>query len=141
MLFCCSKVASEPGFSQIYNRRTGWRDFESRIPLGEDDVFRLYSMTKPIVSAAIMQLVEQGKLLISDPVWKFLGPRWKKSNLQVLIPGTFDDTTGLYETTPSTRTITIKMLLTHTSGLSYGFDHKGIMNKVSSVCLFRGAAI
>jgi CubicO group peptidase (beta-lactamase class C family) len=117
-------------YCQIYNRRTGWRDLATKAPLEEDDMFRLYSMTKPIVSVAILQLVEQGKLLLSDPVWKFLGPKWKKKNLRVLVPGSFKTGTGAFETAACTATITVKMLLTHTSGLSYGFDHKGIMNKV-----------
>jgi len=70
------------------------------------------------------------QVLLTDPVWKHLGPRWKKNNMKVFVPGSYDDATGDYRTEPCAKTITIRMILTHTSGLSYGFDADGIENKV-----------
>ena len=80
-----------------------------------------------------MQLVERGNAQISDPVWMYLGDSWKKKNMSVYKPGSYDDDTGEYETVPCEKTITLKMLLTHTSGLSYGFDARGFMNKVDAI--------
>ena len=86
-------------------------------------------MTKPIVSVALMQLYEQGKFLLTDPVHLYLGANWKKQNMRVYDSGSHADG---YTTVPCRRSITIKDLLTHTSGLSYGFDYLGISNKVAS---------
>ncbi len=97
------------------------------IPCKGNELYRIYSMTKPVTSVAIMQLLEDGKLLLSDPVSKYLGSSWKKKNMRV-----WDTSNEEKElaTVPCTKTITILHLLTHTSGLSYGFDRYGIINKV-----------
>lgn len=95
----------------------------------EDSIFRWYSMSKPIVSAALMILFEEGKFLLKDPVYKFLGDKWKKENMSV-----FKSTEGEnYSTVPCKTDITVKHLLTHTSGLSYGFDFKGLENQVDPI--------
>ena len=80
-------------------------------PLQKDDLFRIYSMTKPITAAAVMQLYEQGKFHLSDPVSKFV-PELK--GLKVL------NADG--EQVPVEREMTMRQLLTHTAGFSYGFD-------------------
>src|ERR1700676_4510607 len=74
-------------------------------------------MTKPITSVAIMMLVEQGKLRLDDPVSRYLEGF---ENLRVIT--TFNATDGSYETRPAKRAMTIRHLLTHTSGIGYGFS-------------------
>ncbi len=87
----------------IYRRAAGLADREREIPMREHAVFRLASVTKPFVTAAALRLVEQGKIALSDPVTRFL-PDFRPA----LANG---------ETPP----ITVRHLLTHTAGLSYGF--------------------
>ena len=112
-----------------YNESTGVRNSAGE-PVGKDTIFRFYSMTKPIVSVALMQLYEQGKFLLSHPVHLYLGDSWKKQNMRVYKAGNFKDG---YETVPCKKNISIKHLLTHTSGLSYGFDSRGVLNKVDEI--------
>ena len=95
----------------------GLRDVERNLPMERDTVFRIYSMTKPITSIAMMQLYEQGKFLLNDPVHKYI-PSWR--NLQVYKGGRYPD----FETEPATTTMTIRDLMTHTSGLTYGFTER-----------------
>src|SRR5690606_19933206 len=95
----------------------GLRDVERNLPMERDTVFRIYSMTKPITSIAMMQLYEQGKFLLNDPVHKYI-PSWR--NLQVYTGGRYPD----FETEPATTTMTIRDLMTHTSGLTYGFTER-----------------
>jgi CubicO group peptidase (beta-lactamase class C family) len=90
----------------------GYRDLETKAPMTEDTIFRIVSMTKPITCVAVMTLVEQGKIGIDDPVEKYIPP-WK--DLRVL-----DDTKMELTTVPAKRPVTIRHLLTHTSGISYG---------------------
>lgn len=84
------------------------------IPMAEDAIFRIYSMTKPIVSVAVMMLMEQGRLLLSDPVSKYL-PEFAAQ--QVAIP----DAEGRIELRQVVRAATIQDLLRHTAGLTYEF--------------------
>ena len=95
----------------------GLRGVERNLPMERDTVFRIYSMTKPITSIAMMQLYEQGKFLLNDPVHKYI-PSWR--NLQVHKGGRYPD----FETEPATTTMTIRDLMTHTSGLTYGFTER-----------------
>ena len=99
-------------------------------PIGKDTIFRFYSMSKPIISLALMQLYEEGKFLLSDPAFLYLGDGWKKKNMRVYKSGDFKNG---YKTVPCNKNIIIKHLLTHTSGLTYGFDAKGIANKVDEI--------
>jgi CubicO group peptidase (beta-lactamase class C family) len=92
----------------------GWLDVEKRVPLPRDAIFRLYSMSKPITSVAIMMLVERGKLRLDDPAEKYL-PEF--SNMRVYVSGGVDDMV----TEPVRRPITIADLLTHSSGITYHF--------------------
>jgi CubicO group peptidase (beta-lactamase class C family) len=102
----------------------------SRAANAPDTIYRFYSMTKPIVSVALMQLYERGRFLLTDPVHLYLGATWKRRNMRVYKSGSY--AVG-YETEPCRRSITIKDLLTHTSGLSYGFDFLGLENKVDEI--------
>ncbi len=101
-----------------YFEALGQRDPQSGAPMTKDAIFRLYSMTKPFASVAAMMLVEDGKLLLSDPVSKYL-PKLK--NLQVSVPRV-DPQTGRvsYALVPTEREMTIQDLMRHTSGLVYG---------------------
>ena len=88
----------------------GLRDMEAGDPLEPDDIFRIYSMTKPITTVAVMTLIEEGKVSLDDPVSKFIPE--------------FGDVTVLRDDgdrVPPTGPITVQHLLTHTSGLTYGF--------------------
>src|SRR3954466_15972845 len=82
-------------------------------PIAEDAVFRMYSMTKPIASVAVMQLVERGKLRVEDPVSKFI-PAF--ANVKVYAGGGANNPVLKKPARP----VTIADLLTHTSGLTYG---------------------
>lgn len=98
----------------VYYKAAGYNDLDTKAPLQNDAIFRIASQTKAITSVAVMILFEEGKLLLSDPVSKYI-PSFKKQT--VLDKFNAADTT--YTTVPVTRDITIKDLLTHTSGLGY----------------------
>ena len=97
----------------------GTQNPATKVPMRDDSIFRIYSMTKPIVSVAAMVLVEEGKMLLGDPVSTFL-PELK--NLKVGVEKT--DATGAktLELAAAAREMTIQDLLRHTSGLTYGFE-------------------
>lgn len=92
----------------------GHRDLEAGLPVEEDTIFRFYSMTKPITSVGIMMLYEEGLFQLEDPLHKFI-PEF--ANMRVYVSGEGDAMT----TVPAKSPITMKQLLTHTSGLTYGF--------------------
>jgi CubicO group peptidase (beta-lactamase class C family) len=100
----------------IYQAAFGVADVSSGRPLAADSMFRIASMTKPITSFALMQLVEQGKLGLDDPASKYLP---ELANLQVI--ESFDPATGAYKLRPAARPATVRHFLTHTSGLAYPF--------------------
>ena len=100
-----------------YVKAQGLMDVERNKPVRRDTVFRIYSMTKPITSVAMMQLYEQGRFLLDDPVHKYI-PAWK--NLRVYKSGVYPN----FLTEPATRSMTIRDLFTHMSGLTYGFMHR-----------------
>src|ERR1700745_1903208 len=81
-------------------------------------IFSICSMTKPVTSVAIMMLFEEGKLKLDDPVSKYLTGF---DNLQVITK--FNEKDATYETQPAKRPMTIRHLLTHTSGIAYGFSN------------------
>ncbi|HXA96890.1 MAG TPA: serine hydrolase domain-containing protein [Candidatus Dormibacteraeota bacterium] len=101
-----------------YYESFGVRDPETRAPMTKDSIFRIYSMTKPITSVAIMMLQEEGRLVLTDPVSKSLP---QLTGLQVAVEKK-DAATGqvTYELQPARREITIQDLLRHTSGFTYG---------------------
>jgi CubicO group peptidase (beta-lactamase class C family) len=94
--------------------KLGMMDLERRKPMAEDTIFRIYSMTKPITSVAMMTLCEQGKCELSDAVHKFI-PQWE--NLRVFKSGSHP----MFVTEPLKRPMIIRDLMTHTSGLTYAF--------------------
>lgn len=97
-----------------YYKAFGYNDYAAKVPLQKDAIFRIASQSKAITTVAIMILYEEGKLLLDDPVSKYI-PAFKGQT--VLDKFNADDTT--YTTVPAQREITIRHLLTHTSGLGY----------------------
>ncbi len=95
----------------------GHMEMEAQRPLEEDAIFRIYSMTKPITSVATLMLYERGLFQLRDPVYKFL-PEFR--NQGVFQMGSYPQ----FLTERPTRPMTIKDLLMHTSGLTYGFMHR-----------------
>lgn len=93
----------------------GLQDIEKNVPMKTDAIFRIASMSKPITSVAIMMLYEENKLFLSDPVSKFI-PAFKSS--MVIEDG---------KPVPARRAITIRDLLSHRSGITYGFLNGGIV--------------
>jgi CubicO group peptidase (beta-lactamase class C family) len=106
-----------------YFETHGLMDIETKRPMSKDAIFRLASMTKPITGVAIMMLVEEGKVRLTDPVSKFI-PEFK--NLNVAVAKQTGAAAGRgaappqFYTVPAEREITVRDLLTHTSGLVSG---------------------
>jgi methyl acetate hydrolase len=100
----------------LYHGEFGRADVGRQRPMTADAIFRIASMTKPVTSAAAMQLYEQGRFALDDPADKYLP---ELANLMVF--DSFDPATGAYKVRPAATTVTIRHLLTHTSGLGYGF--------------------
>jgi CubicO group peptidase (beta-lactamase class C family) len=109
-----------PGVSMLIARqgKIAYRDFVGALrpggpPMTNDAIFRIYSMTKPIVSVAAMMLVEEGRLLITDPASKYI-PAFANLKVGVVNGDKLD-------LAPLKRPITVQDLMRHTSGLTYGF--------------------
>lgn len=92
----------------------GFQDVDAKTPMKTDSIFRIASMTKPITSVAIMMLFEEGKLALTDPVSRFI-PAFR--DMKVLTRGAGTEPALV----PARRQITVRDLLTHRSGLTYGF--------------------
>jgi CubicO group peptidase (beta-lactamase class C family) len=118
----------------------GQMDAERGKPVTEDTIFRIYSMSKPITSVALMSLYEEGRFQLDDPAHKFI-PEWE--NLQVWVGGAHPS----FLTKRCDRPMTLRDLLSHQSGLSYGFHMRnsidaayrelGIMNRAGGLGLPR----
>ena len=98
----------------VFRSAHGLADLARKTPFTTDTVTRIYSMTKPLTSVAVMQLYEEGRFQLDDPVSRFL-PEF--SEMRVATGGN----RAKLETEPARRPITIRDLLTHTGGLTYGF--------------------
>lgn len=101
----------------VHSTVQGFADLERKVPVKDDTIFRIYSMTKPITSVAFMMLVEEGRVAIDEPVHKYI-PEWK--DLGVFQAGTMP----AFMTKPPSRPMLIVDLLRHTSGLTYGFQQR-----------------
>src|SRR5215471_7421725 len=100
----------------------GLMDVEANKPMQQDAIFRVFSMSKPVCGAAILMLLEEGKLRLNDPVSKFI-PEFKGSKVAVIqdrLANARPSDPPKYYTIPATREITIQDLLTHVSGLASG---------------------
>lgn len=96
-----------------YEQTFGWRDVGRREPLRRDDVFRIYSMTKPVVAVGILRLVDKGVVRLDDPVSHYI-PSF--ANVKVFAGGSADAPVLEAPASP----VTVRQLLNHTSGLAYG---------------------
>jgi CubicO group peptidase (beta-lactamase class C family) len=101
----------------VHSASQGFADVERKVPVKDDTIYRIYSMTKPITSVAFMMLFEEGKVALDEPVVKYI-PEWK--NLGVFAAGTAPN----FLTRPTSRPMLIVDLLRHTSGLTYGFQQR-----------------
>lgn len=110
----CSVVQVADADGPVYTDAYGWADVEAQTPITTDSIFRIYSMTKPITSIALMQLYEEGEFLLEDPIEKFL-PEF--ADPQVMVGGS--DLAPVLR--PAARSINMRDILTHCSGLTYGF--------------------
>jgi len=110
----CSVVQVADASGVRYTDSYGWADVESRTEISTDSIFRIYSMTKPITSIVLMQLYEENQFLLEDPVERYLPDL---ANPMVMTGGS--DQRPVVR--PAMRSMTIKDILTHTSGLTYGF--------------------
>ena len=111
---CAATLVARRG-QIVWQQAQGLMDVERARPATSDTLFRIYSMTKPVTSIALMQLYEQGRFLLDDPVHKYI-PSWR--NLQVYQSGIHPN----FVTRAPARAMTIRDLLTHQAGLSYGFS-------------------
>jgi methyl acetate hydrolase len=100
----------------LYQAAFGVADVSTGRPLKSDALFRIASMTKPVTSVALMQLLEQGRIGLDDPAEKYLP---ELANPKVI--ESFDAKTGDYKVRPASRAPTVRHFLTHTSGLGYPF--------------------
>lgn len=101
----------------MHSTAQGFADVERKVPVRDDTIFRIYSMTKPITTVAFMMLVEEGRVALDEPVHKYI-PEW--ANLGVFQAGV----TAPFLTKPPARPMQIIDLLRHTSGLTYGFQQR-----------------
>jgi CubicO group peptidase (beta-lactamase class C family) len=114
-----------------YFKSQGLRDRERRTPMADDSVFRLYSMTKPITSVALMTLYEQGHFQLNDPVSRFI-PSWRGHKVWVSGEG------ASMETAVPARPMTMRNVLSHTSGLTYGATNHPVDRVYREVGVGRG---
>lgn len=129
-----------------YYENFGFSDREKQIPTTNDTIYRIYSMSKPITSVALMMLFEEGKFFLDDPVSKYIP---ELGNLQVVVDTTDEtgpsfnipdeDPTGKalpkaadteVATVPSNRDMTVRDLMRHTAGLTYGFFGNTDVDKI-----------
>ena len=103
----------------LYTGAFGRQDVANDVPMATDTIFRIASMTKPVTSVAVMMLVQEGDLALDDPVSDYL-PAFESE--QVI--ATFNPADKTYTARPASTPITIRHLLTHTSGLGYAFSNE-----------------
>ena len=103
----------------VHFEAQGWRDAANQVPMTKDDIFVLMSMTKPVVSSALMMLFEEGKFLLDDPIARWI-PEYENHTVRI-------NTDGVRPiTVPETRPVTVRHVLTHTSGLTLNPAGKGL---------------
>jgi CubicO group peptidase (beta-lactamase class C family) len=115
----------------VYHEAAGQMDLEAKKPMVKDGIFRIMSMTKPVIGVATLMMVEEGKIRLTDPVSRFI-PEWKDMTVGVALPGAGGRATGpapggrggapepRYYTVPIERELTIRDLLTHVNGVVTG---------------------
>ena len=111
----------------LYEGAAGKQDVARGVAMPPDAIFRIASMTKPVTSVAIMMLVDAGKVKLDDPVSNYL-PEFKARP----VIAKFNEADASYETRPAKREITIRHLMTHSSGLGYAFTNPTIKKIVDA---------
>ncbi len=111
----------------VYSETLGLRDVTTKQPMTADTIFRIYSMTKPITTVAAMVLVEEGKLLLDEPVSKYI-PAFKDT--KVGVERKSEDGKVTLDLVPQARQMTVQDLMRHTSGITYGFFGVGEVKKL-----------
>ena len=109
-----------------YFESVGLLDPETKAPMTKDAIFRIYSMSKPITSVAVMMLAEQGKLTLDEPIAKYI-PAFK--DVKVGVESKREDGNPKLDLTAANKPITIQDLLRHTSGLTYGIFGNTMVKK------------
>jgi len=110
----------------VYHESFGVQDVVSKAPITDQTIFRLFSMTKAITSVVAVQLIDEGKLALEDPVAKYI-PSF--ANVKVGVEKKADDGTKTLELVPPVRPPTILDLMRHTSGITYGFYGDSLVRK------------
>ena len=105
----------------LYHEAFGKMSLGQGIDMQKDSIFNIASMTKAVTSAGVMMLIDEGKLTLDDEVSKYL-PAYKSRQVISKV----DMAAGTFETKPATRPITIRQLLTHTSGIGYAWSDPGL---------------
>lgn len=110
-------VTLSRGGQLVWSGRGGYRDRERGVEVADDTIWRIYSMTKPVIGVAVMMLYEEGRFDLNDHVGRWID---SLSEPRVWVGGT----AASPETVPAEHPITVHHLLTHTSGLTYGFQRR-----------------
>src|SRR5712672_2247512 len=111
---------------EVYHETFGVQDVVSKTPISDKTIFRLSSLTKAITSVVAMQLIQDGKINLDDPVSKYI-PSF--ANMKVGVEKTAEDGTKTLELVPLERPITVLDLMRHTSGITYGFYGDSLVRK------------
>ncbi len=120
----------------VYFEKFGVRDVASGLPMTDDTIFTVYSMSKPITSVAAMMLVDEGKLKLTDPLEKYI-PAFATAKVGVEQAG--ENGNKKLELVPLQRPITILDLMRHTSGITYGFYGDSLVRKLyANTLLYAG---
>jgi CubicO group peptidase (beta-lactamase class C family) len=120
----------------VYFEKFGVRDVATQLPMTDDTIFTVYSMSKPVTSVAAMMLVDEGKLRLSDPLEKYI-PSF--ATAKVGLEGKAENGDSTLALVPLQRSITILDLMRHTSGITYGFYGEGLVRALySNTLLYAG---
>jgi CubicO group peptidase (beta-lactamase class C family) len=119
----------------VYFEKFGVRDVATGLPMTDDTLFTVYSMSKPVTSVAAMMLVDEGKLKLSDPLEKYI-PAFATSKVGVELKA--ENGEKKLELVPLDRPITILDLMRHTSGITYGFYGDSLVRKAYANALIYG---
>ncbi len=119
----------------VYFEKFGLRDVTTKLPMTDDTIFTVFSMSKPVTSVAAMMLVDQGKLKLTDPVSKYI-PSYADAKVGVELKA--EDGEKKLELVPLQRPVTILDLMRHTSGITYGFYGDSLVRKAYANALIYG---
>jgi CubicO group peptidase (beta-lactamase class C family) len=118
----------------VHHSARGVMDLQSKQPMANDSMFRIASMTKPVVGVAIMMLVEEGKVHLNDPIARYI-PQFRDMKVAVARPAAGGRGAGAgapqFYTVPAERAVTVKDLLTHVSGLGSGAMGNSEIQKIA----------